>query len=254
MASKFPIFSRPNQKPLSFFIVQGQNQTDMKLTYYGHSTFAVEMKGKHLLFDPFITPNELAKDIDASQLKADYLLITHGHGDHVADAESIGKMNNAKVVSNFEIVSWFEQKGLTGHPMNHGGKVNFDFGTVKYVNAVHSSVLPDGTYGGNPGGFVVWNEDICFYMAGDTALSMDMKLIPLTCPQLDFALLPIGDNFTMGYEDAVIASDYNRCDKVVGCHYDTFGYIKIDHDAAKKAFADKGKELILLSIGESLDL
>ena len=226
----------------------------MKLTYYGHSTFAVEIKGKHLLFDPFITPNELAKDIVVDQLKADYLLITHGHGDHVADAENIGKKNHAKVVSNFEIVSWFEKKGLAGHPMNHGGKVAFEFGTVKYVNAVHSSVLPDGTYGGNPGGFVIWNEDICFYNAGDTALTMDMKLLPLICPKLDFAILPIGDNFTMGYEDAVVASDYIGCDKVIGCHYDTFGYIKIDHDAAKKAFADKGKELILLSIGESLDL
>ena len=226
----------------------------MKLTYYGHSTFAVETKGKHLLIDPFITPNERAKDIVVDQLKADYLLITHGHGDHVADAENIGKKNHAKVVSNFEIVSWFEKKGLAGHPMNHGGKVAFEFGTVKYVNAVHSSVLPDGTYGGNPGGFVIWNEDICFYNAGDTALTMDMKLLPLICPKLDFAILPIGDNFTMGYEDAVVASDYIGCDKVIGCHYDTFGYIKIDHDAAKKAFADKGKELILLPIGESLDL
>ncbi|MCO6480855.1 MAG: metal-dependent hydrolase [Phaeodactylibacter sp.] len=226
----------------------------MKLTYYGHSTFAVEMKGKNILFDPFITPNELAKDIDVNQIKADYLLITHGHGDHVADAESIGKKNKSKVVSNFEIVSWFENKGLEGHPMNHGGKVEFDFGTAKYVNAVHSSVLPDGTYGGNPGGFVVWNDEVCFYHAGDTALTMDMKLLPLTCPKLDFAILPIGDNFTMGYEDAVLASDYIGCDKVIGCHYDTFGYIKIGHAAAKKAFADKGKELILLSIGESLEL
>ena len=137
--------------------------------------------------------------------------------------------------------------------MNHGGKVNFDFGTVKYVNAIHSSVLPDGTYGGNPGGFVIWNDEACFYLAGDTALTMDMKLLPLTCPKLDFAILPIGDNFTMGYEDAVIASGYIECDKIIGCHYDTFGYIKIDHDAAKKAFADSGKELILLPVGGSLD-
>lgn len=226
----------------------------MKLTYCGHSAFAVEIKGKHIIFDPFITPNELAKGIDINTLKADYLLISHGHGDHVADAEAIGKRASAQVVSNFEIYSWYAAKGLQGRPMNHGGKANFDFGTVKYVNAVHSSVLPDGTYGGNPGGFVVWNDEICFYFAGDTALTMDMKLIPLTCPPLDFAILPVGDNFTMGYEDAVIASDYIGCSKVIGCHYDTFGYIKIDHDAAKKAFADKGKELILLPVGGSLDL
>ena len=226
----------------------------MRITYYGHSCFGVETKGKHLVFDPFITPNELAKDIAINSIKADYLLISHGHGDHVADGVAIGKNTGAKAVSNFEIISWFEQKGVPGHPMNHGGTVQFDFGVVKYVNAVHSSVLPDGTYGGNPGGFVVWNDEVCFYFAGDTALTMDMKLIPATCPKLDFAILPIGDNFTMGYEDAAIACDYIDCDKVIGCHYDTFGYIKIDHSAAKKAFVDKGKELILLPIGESLDL
>ncbi|MCB0569727.1 MAG: metal-dependent hydrolase [Phaeodactylibacter sp.] len=226
----------------------------MKLTYYGHSCFGAEMKGKHILFDPFISPNELAKDINIDEIRADYLLVSHGHGDHVADAVSIGSKNNSRAISNFEIVSWFEQKGVHGHPMNHGGKVKFDFGVVKYVNAVHSSVLPDGTYGGNPGGFVIWNDEVCFYFSGDTALTMDLKLIPMTCPALDFAILPIGDNFTMGYDDAIMACDFIGCDKVIGCHYDTFGYIKIDQARAKKAFEDKGKELILLPIGESLDL
>lgn len=226
----------------------------MRITYYGHSCFGVEMAGKHLLFDPFITPNELAKGIDAGTIPADYLLISHGHGDHVADAETIAKRTGAKVVSNFEIVSWFEAKGLAGHPMNHGGKWQFDFGTVKYVNATHSSVLPDGTYGGNPGGFVLWNDAHSLYFAGDTALSMDMKLLPMTCPTLDIAILPIGDNFTMDYHDALIASDFIGCDRIIGCHYDTFGYIKIDHEAAKKSFADRGKELILLPIGESMTI
>ncbi len=226
----------------------------MKLTYCGHSTFAVETKGHHLIFDPFITPNELAKSIAIEDIKADYILLSHGHGDHVADAEAIAKNNDAQIVAAFEIVSWYEAKGVKGYPLNHGGKAQLGFGTVKFVSAVHGSVLPDGTYGGNPGGFVVWNEEACFYFAGDTALTMDMKLIPLTCPKLDFAILPIGDNFTMGYEDAVIASDFIDCDKVIGCHYDTFGYIQIDHAAAKKAFADRGKELILLSIGQSLQL
>lgn len=210
--------------------------------------------GKNIVVDPFITPNEMAKNIAVDNIPADFMLITHGHGDHVADAESIGKRTGATVISNFEIVSWLQEKGLTGHPLNHGGKRSFDFGTVKYVNAVHSSGLPDGTYGGNPGGFVVWNSESSFYIAGDTALTMDMKLIPLTCPKLDFAILPIGDNFTMGFEDAVIAAQFIECDTIIGCHYDTFGYIKIDHDAAKKAFADSGKALILLSIGESLSL
>lgn len=226
----------------------------MNITYYGHSSFLIETMGKNIVVDPFITPNEMAKNIAVDSIPADFMLITHGHGDHVADAESIGKRTGATIISNYEIVSWFQEKGLTGHPLNHGGKRSFDFGTVKYVNAIHSSGLPDGTYGGNPGGFVVWNSESSFYIAGDTALTMDMKLIPLTCPKLDFAILPIGDNFTMGFEDAVIAAQFIECDTIIGCHYDTFGYIKIDHDAAKKAFADSGKALILLSIGESISL
>ena len=137
--------------------------------------------------------------------------------------------------------------------MNHGGKRSFEFGTVKYVNAIHSSMLPDGSYGGAPGGFVVWNNEVSFYFAGDTALTWDMKLIPITCPKLDFAILPIGDNFTMGYEDAVIASDFIQVDKIIACHYDTFGYIKINHDAAIKEFKNAGKELILLEPGSSLE-
>ena len=227
----------------------------MKLTYYGHSSFLVETKGTKLLFDPFISPNPLVgkaeKKIDIDAIEADFILLSHGHEDHVADAETIAKKNSAKVISSFEIVTWMGEKGVEGHPMNHGGHWQFDYGTLKYVSAVHSSVLPDGTYGGNPGGFVLWNDEGCFYFAGDTALTMDMKLIPMTCPALDFAILPIGDNFTMGYRDAFHASDFIECNTVVGCHYDTFGFIEIDHEAAKKAFADQGKELILLPIGKS---
>ncbi|MCB0518372.1 MAG: metal-dependent hydrolase [Lewinellaceae bacterium] len=226
----------------------------MKVTYYGQSSFHLEMNGKHLVFDPFISPNELAANINVDDIKANYILLSHGHGDHVADAEQIAKNNNASIISNFEIVSWFQGKGLNGHPMNHGGKWKFDFGTVKYVYATHSSVLPDGTNGGNPGGFVVWDSNTCFYFAGDTALTMDMKLIPLTCPKLDFAILPIGDNFTMGFDDAAIAAGFIECDTIIGCHYDTFGYIKIDHDAAKKAFAAKGKKLLLPAIGEAVEV
>jgi len=226
----------------------------MKITYYGHACVGVELSGKHLLFDPFISPNELASAIDISKIKADAILVSHGHGDHIADVETIGKKNHSVVISNFEIASWFGQKGLKHHPMNHGGQWQFDFGTVKYVNAIHSSGLPDGSNGGNPGGFVVWNSEQCLYFAGDTALTMDMKLIPLTCPKLDVAILPIGDNFTMGYTDAAIAAEFLACDTIIGVHYDTFGYIKIDHDAAKKAFADKGKALILLPVGGSIEV
>lgn len=227
----------------------------MRITYYGHSTFGVATAGKHLIFDPFITPNGLAQAIDINTIPADYVLVSHGHGDHLADAEAIMTRTGATLLANYEIVSWYEQKGINkNHPFNHGGKANFDFGTVKLVNAVHSSTLPDGSNGGNPTGFLVWNNEGSFYFAGDTALTMDMKLIPMFCPKLNFAILPIGDNFTMGYEDALIASDFIECDTIIGCHFDTFGYIKIDHEKAQQAFAEKGKKLLLLAIGESVEL
>jgi len=225
----------------------------MKLTYYGHSCFTVEVSGKKLLFDPFITPNELAKNIKLEDIQADYILVSHGHGDHVADAVQLAKLTGAKVVSSFEIVSWFGNQGVeNGHPMNLGGTWEFDFGKVKYVNAIHSSVLPDGTYGGNPGGFIVTSGDKSFYFAGDTALTLDMQLIPRFA-KLDLAILPVGDNFTMGIDDAIIAADYIQCDKILGVHYDTFGYIKIDHEEAVKKFAGAGKELTLLDVGASMD-
>lgn len=223
------------------------------LTFYGQATFSIEIKGKTILFDPFISANEKAKHIDINTIKADYVLVSHGHFDHVADVETIAKNNDAIIVSNYEVATWFGKKECKHHPLNHGGKWNFDFGTVKYVNAVHSSVLPDGSYGGNAGGFVIWNEEGCFYFAGDTALTLDMKLIPMTCPKLDFAILPIGDNFTMGYEDASIAANFIECDKIVGCHFDTFGFIEIDHKAAKECFEKKGKELVLPTIGNRVE-
>ncbi|MBK8670058.1 MAG: metal-dependent hydrolase [Saprospiraceae bacterium] len=226
----------------------------MKLTYLGQSAFHVHTKDTDLIFDPMISQNPLAAKINISTLESDYILLSHGHGDHVADAETLAKQSNSKIISNYEIVTWYEQKGIAGHPMNLGGKYHFEFGTVKYVHGVHSSMLPDGSYGGASGGFVVWNDEISFYFAGDTALTMDMKLIPMTCPALDFAILPIGDNFTMGYEDALIASEFIDCKKIIGCHYDTFGYIKIDHAAAISHFKQAGKELILLNIGNSIEL
>lgn len=226
----------------------------MKFTWYGQSTFLIEFGGKKILTDPALSANPLAKDLNVDDLEADYILVTHGHGDHVSDLEYVAKRTGATIISNYEIVSYYGAKGLNGHPMNHGGKWTFDFGTVKYVNAIHSSVLPDGTYAGNPGGFVVWNDEGCFYLAGDTALTWDMKLIPMTCPKLDIAILPIGDNFTMGYEDAIIASDFVDCNKVLACHFDSFPYIEVNHNDAQKAFEEKGKELIIMDLGASIDI
>jgi L-ascorbate metabolism protein UlaG (beta-lactamase superfamily) len=223
----------------------------MKLTYYGHSCFAVEVNRRILLFDPFITANELARSIDVNKVAADYILISHGHGDHVADAAAIAKRTGATLVSNFEIVTWFGGKGLTkGHAMNHGGAATFDFGRVKYVNAIHSSTLPDGSPGGNPGGFVVESAEGNFYYSGDTALTLDMKLIGEST-RLKFAALCVGDNFTMGPEDAIKAAEFVRCDEVLGVHYDTFPPIEIDHAAAQAKFKAAGKRLHLLEPGAS---
>ena len=227
----------------------------MEITYLGHASLQLKINGKHIIVDPFISANELASHIKLDEIKADYILITHGHQDHVLDVEHIAKNNpEAILISNFEIISWYGGKGINGHPMNHGGKKTFDFGVVKYVNAIHSSVLPDGTYGGNPGGFVIETEGKRVYIAGDTALTYDMKLIPETMGVVDLAVLPIGDNFSMGYEDAAFASDFVQCNTVLGCHYDTFPPIALNKEEAQEYFGRRNKNLLLPEIGESLML
>lgn len=224
----------------------------MNITYYGHSCFGIETGGKYLLFDPFITPNELAANVDPATVKADYILVSHGHEDHIADCISIAQRTGAKVICTFEIHTWLNKHGVTNtHPMNVGGKWIFDFGKIKCVAAQHSSALPDGTYGGNPMGFVVETSEANFYYAGDTALTYDMKLIG-EYRHINFAFLPIGDNFTMGIDNAIIATDFINCADIIGMHYDTFGYIKIDKDEAVRKFERAGKHLTLMPIGSTI--
>lgn len=225
----------------------------MKFTYYGQSAFELQAGGKTLLFDPFISPNEMAKNIDVNGLKPDYILLSHGHGDHMADLFTIEKNSGATVICIADIAGWLDNKGLKNvHGMNIGGGFNFDFGRVKMVNAVHSSSMPDGSYGGNPAGFVIYADGKKIYFAGDTALTYDMKL--LADESLDWAILPIGDNYTMGIDDAIKASGFINCKNVIGVHYDTFPAIKINKAEAAKKFADAGINLKLPGIGESLDL
>jgi L-ascorbate metabolism protein UlaG (beta-lactamase superfamily) len=228
----------------------------MKITSYGHACLGIVIGDIHLLVDPFISGNPKLSTTDieiVNTIKADYILITHAHQDHILDVETIAKRTGAVLISNYEIASYFGNKGLNFHPMNHGGSWDFEFGTVKYVTAIHTSSFPDGSYGGQPGGFVIEGEHKNIYIAGDTALTMDMKLIPLRT-KLDVAILPIGSNFTMDVEDAILASDFVQCDKILGYHYDTFGYIEINHQEAKRKFFDKGKDLMLLEFGQNIEL
>jgi L-ascorbate metabolism protein UlaG (beta-lactamase superfamily) len=226
----------------------------MKLTYYGQSCFLLDTGEKKILFDPFITPNELAKHIDVNSIEADYILVSHGHEDHTADLIDIAKRTGAVVVCSYEIMVWLKNKGIENcHPMNLGGKKNFDFGTVKMVFAAHSNSLPDGTYGGTAAGFIIQLSGKTIYYAGDTALMPDMKLTG-ELYHIDHAFLPIGDNFTMGIDDAIMAAGFIKCNNIIGMHYNTFPYIVIDEKDAKNKFSQKDLNLRLLQIGGAEEL
>ncbi|MBC7417428.1 MAG: metal-dependent hydrolase [Pedobacter sp.] len=225
----------------------------MKYTYYGQSCFLLEAVGKKILFDPFISPNPLAKGVDMGKIEADYIFVSHGHGDHVADLIALAKQTNATVVAIPEIIAWVEQQGVTNlHAMNFG-KFSFDFGNVRMVSALHSSSLPDGSYAGNPAGFVLELGGKQIYFAGDTGLTVEMKILA-DLYKLDYAILPIGGNYTMDVEDALIATKYFNCDQVIGIHYNTFPVIEIDTEEAKDKFKRENKTLLLPKIGETITL
>ena len=226
----------------------------MKLTYFGHSCFLVESAATRMLFDPFITPNPLASSIEVAKIPADVILVSHGHGDHLADCVEIAKRTQAPVVAAYEVAEWLLKQGAPSVlAMNLGGTVKIPGGTAKMVVAIHSATLPDGSSGGNPGGYVVSTSEGTFYYSGDTALTGDMKLIAEEF-QLAFAVLPVGDTFTMGPKDAAKAATFCGAQRVVGVHYDTFAPITLDRTAAYSAFQAAGVELFLPAIGETLCL
>lgn len=225
----------------------------MNYTYLGQSSFLLETDSHKLLFDPFISHNPLAKAIDITQLKADYILISHGHEDHVADLVLLAKQTNAKVIAVPEIISWVNKQGVENvHSMNYG-KYTFDFGTVRMVWATHSSSLPDGSYGGNPVGFVLELDGKQIYFAGDTGLTIEMKLLA-ELYKLNYAILPIGGNYTMDVDDAVIAANYINCNQIIGIHYDTFPVIAINSKTAVESFKRAQKTLLLPAIGDTIHL
>lgn len=225
-----------------------------QITYYGHSCFQIDCNGKSMLFDPFIRGNQLAKNIDLSSINPHFILLSHAHSDHTADAVEIAQQSNAVCIGVYEVCSYLQSKGAPNiHPMNIGGKKSFDGITVKMTAAVHSSSFEDGTYGGIAGGFTLETEQFYGYFAGDTALFSDMALIAKH-RRLDFAILPIGGNFTMDVQDAIEGAKLLGVKKVIGVHYDTFGYIVIDHQAAIENFKNSGIELILMPIGSSIKI
>ena len=226
----------------------------MNLTFLGHSCFLLETSNGKILFDPFITYNELAKNIKVDEIETDYILQSHGHTDHIMDLEGIAKRTGAMVVGSWEITEWLKKKGIENvHPMNIGGSWTFPFGRVKMVFAAHSNSLPDGTYGGVAAGYIIEADGKRIYYAGDTGLTQDMKLIGEYW-RPDIALLPIGDNFTMDIDDAIIASDFIQCKEIVGMHFDTFGYIKINHEEAVRKFILRNKTLHLMEIGSTIEI
>jgi L-ascorbate metabolism protein UlaG (beta-lactamase superfamily) len=225
----------------------------IKLTWYGHATLGMKVGEHQLLIDPFFTGNPAASTT-ADKVQADFILVSHGHGDHVGDAVAIARRTGAMVISNAEIAGWFEKQGIEkAHGQHLGGGFMYPFGYLKLTLALHGSALPDGSNGGNPAGFLLTAEGKKVYLAGDTGLFGDMKLIGEE--GLDLAVLPIGDNYTMGPDDALRATKMLQAKNVIPIHYNTFDLLKQDADAwAKRVEAETKSKVHILKPGESFSL
>jgi L-ascorbate metabolism protein UlaG (beta-lactamase superfamily) len=222
----------------------------ISLTWHGHATFSLNINGTRIVVDPFFADNNPSAKTPVDAVAADFILQTHGHGDHIADTVALARRTGATVIANFEICNWIGAKGHEKvHAMNTGGGYNFPFGRVKMTPALHSSGLPDGSYGGDPGGYLVTAVDKTIYIAGDTALFSDMALIGRA--GIDVAILPVGDNFTMGPDDSVLALEYLQPKIVVPGHYNTWPPIAIDVNAwAEKVRQETAVTPLILAVDE----
>ena len=226
----------------------------VKVTWLGHAAFSLDVDGHKILIDPFFSDNPVAT-VTADDVEADYIFVSHGHGDHVGDTVAIAKRTGAMVISNFEIVSWFQGQGVeNAHPQHIGGGFDYPFGYLKLTIAHHGSALPDGSYGGNPAGMLLTAPDgNKLYFACDTGLFYDMKLIGEE--GIDLAVLPIGDNFTMGPDDALRAVKLINPQVVVPVHFDTWELIAQDPEAwAKRVEAETVTTCVVLAPGETYEL
>jgi L-ascorbate metabolism protein UlaG (beta-lactamase superfamily) len=222
-----------------------------KVTYLGHSAFYLEGKKGRLVIDPFISGNPNAK-VKPQDIKVDFVLLSHGHGDHIGDALEIAKANGATIVAPFELANYCDSKGAKVHAMHIGGAHEFPFGRVKLTIAHHGSAAPDGSYVGNPCGFLVTMDGKTLYHTGDTGLFYDMKLIGEMNP-IDLVVLPIGDNFTMGIDDAVKAVEFLRPKMAVPMHYGTFEVIKTDPNEFVKKVKALGYNGQVMAIDSSYE-
>ncbi len=224
----------------------------VKINYYGHSCVLVEANGKSVIIDPFLTGNDLAK-VKPEDVKVNAVIVTHGHFDHIGDAVPIAKNNDCLLISNFEIANWCEKQGAKIHPLQVGGSYKFDFGKVKLTPAIHGSALPDGSYGGLATGVLLFIGGKTIYHAGDTGITCDMELYGRLNP-IDIALLPIGDNFTMGVDDAVEAASLLKTKSAMPIHYDTFPVIEADPKAFIEKVEKRGIKGILCLPGERVEI
>jgi L-ascorbate metabolism protein UlaG (beta-lactamase superfamily) len=222
-----------------------------ELTYFSHSAWQIKNHGMIILIDPFLDDNPTSP-VKASEVKADFIIVTHAHGDHLGDAIPIAKRENATIISNFEIANWCGAQGVTAHPMHIGGSRDFPFGRVKLTQAFHGSSFPDGSYGGMPAGVLLTIEGKTIYHSGDTGLFSDMKLIGESTP-IDIALIPIGDNFTMGVDDAVRAIEFLKPKMAIPMHYRTFDVINTDPDVFVAKLKSIGIDARILGYGETIN-